>query len=101
MAVSHACLTHSVYRSTTQSRSHESTTSTVPAVRALLPSRYQTLLGTPTTEPSLCCDSCALEGFRSGPPRRAELHAVTSTVLRKRRSPVYFERGDIPSVEYM
>ncbi|GBP98433.1 hypothetical protein EVAR_9227_1 [Eumeta japonica] len=36
MAVSHACLTHSVYRSTTSSsRSHESTTSTVPAVRAL------------------------------------------------------------------
>ncbi|GBP01629.1 hypothetical protein EVAR_90444_1 [Eumeta japonica] len=121
MAVSHACWTHSVYRSTTSSsRSHESTTSTVPAVRAL--SSFALSNAVELRPPSLRCvvDSCAPEGSgRTAPVRTLNVTALwsgcyssdhlPSSALSSERAPsrppyfardgpLYFERRDIPFV---
>ncbi|GBP72798.1 hypothetical protein EVAR_40299_1 [Eumeta japonica] len=111
-----ACLTHSVYRSTTRRVGHTSLQPPPSRQSEPFPSfAYQT---PNSTEPSLCCRFVpGRVQVRTAPVRtlnvtalwsedvprttchssalssRAELHAVTSTVLRRDGPPVYFERG--------
>ncbi|GBP68555.1 hypothetical protein EVAR_53973_1 [Eumeta japonica] len=122
MAVSHACLTHSVYRSTTRRVGHTSLQPPPSRQSELSSFALSNAVRTPTTEPSLCCrfvcpgrvqvrtapvrtlnvtalwsEDVTSDHHSSALSSRAELHAVTSTVL-ARDGPLYTSNGDIPSL---